>query len=647
MLTVEDHRHIPPRDVRALRPQVGGEPEVQPRRGAVDPLVDLPVQGCARRIVGGAAGAQNQRVRHGIRVERIVAAGAEIAGIEERIEEIVGVGVIGPPVEHYHVGLAFAGRLALARGVALDQLDPDADRLELSLHRLRHPRQLDIARMAPQRGGDPASIAGSGEQPFCLDGVVVVARARGVALPPGKTGRDRSPGENATPAVNGGENLGRVHGVVDRLPHPHVLERSAPVVERHVHHPQGGLLEQQVRVVPPPLRRLAERHFHHAAPPRLELRRPRERLRDDPHRQRVGGRRPTPIVRVLGEHQVVVVLPGHEAPGAGAHRMLTEVRLRGEGRRYDRGYGHREELGKDRERLRQVEGDGRISQQLDARYVARPAGGVGFRTGDRVERPGAPAGPPRARRQPQARVVARQARGVTRSVRMQSGVEKVDSVAGGSQHRGAARPRQLRALLPFLLVAVSAAAPLAAQQERVVRGLSFEGNHAIDDYTLETAIATSSSSVFASLWLLRWMGLGEKRYFNELEFRRDVVRLLLLYRQSGYMNAVVDTMVRREGGDVHVLFRIYEGEPVRLTKLKLVGLDSILGVAALKRTLPLREGEPFNRTLFQASADTIADRLRNLGYPYAELLRSYDVDATALKAEASLEALPGPRARID
>ena len=193
---------------------------------------------------------------------------------------------------------------------------------------------------------------------------------------------------------------------------------------------------------------------------------------------------------------------------------------------------------------------------------------------------------------------------------------------------------------------MSAAAPLAAQQERVVRGLSFEGNHAIDDYTLKTAIATSSSSVFASLWLLRWMGLGEKRYFNELEFRRDVVRLLLLYRQSGYMNAVVDTVVRREGGDVHVLFRIYEGEPVRLTKLALVGLDSILDVAALKRTLPLQEWEPFNRMLFQASADTIADRLRNLGYPYAQILRSYDVDAAALKAEATLEALPGPRARI-
>src|SRR5881409_1607149 len=231
---------------------------------------------------------------------------------------------------------------------------------------------------------------------------------------------------------------------------------------------------------------------------------------------------------------------------------------------------------------------------------------------------------------------------------MWSGVEKVDSAGGGSQHRDAARLRQLRALRLTLLVAVFAAAPLAAQQEqqRVVRGLSFEGNHAIDDYTLSTAIATTNSSAFATSPFLRWMGLGEKRYFNELEFRRDVVRLLLLYRQSGYMNAVVDTVVRREAGDVHVLFRIYEGEPVRLTRLSLVGLDSLLDVVALKRTLPLRQGEPFNRTLFQASADTIADRLRNLGYPYAELLRSYDVDATALKAEATLEALPGPRARI-
>ena len=231
---------------------------------------------------------------------------------------------------------------------------------------------------------------------------------------------------------------------------------------------------------------------------------------------------------------------------------------------------------------------------------------------------------------------------------MESGVEKVDSAGGGSQHRDAARLRQLRALRLSLLVAVFAAAPLAAQQEqqRVVRGLSFEGNHALDDYTLSTAIATTNSSVFATSPFLRWLGLGEKRSFNELEFRRDVIRLLLLYRQSGYMNAVVDTLVRREGRDVYLKFRIYEGDPVRLAALDILGLDSIFDVRSLKRGLPLQVGDPFNRALFQASADTIVSRLKNLGYPYADILRNYDVDVAALRAVATLEALPGRRLRV-
>ncbi len=233
---------------------------------------------------------------------------------------------------------------------------------------------------------------------------------------------------------------------------------------------------------------------------------------------------------------------------------------------------------------------------------------------------------------------------------MGSGVEKVDSAAGASQHRGPARLRQLRALASVLLVAVSAAAPLplAAQQEqqRVVRGLSFEGNHALDDYTLSTAISTSNSSWFARAFLIRSIGLGEKRSFNELEFRRDVIRLLLLYRQSGYMNAVVDTIVRREDRDVYVTFRIYEGEPVRLTRLDILGFDSVGNVAALKRSLPLQVGDPFNRFLFQASADTIVSGLRNRGYLFGTVLRNFDVDAAALTAQATLEAVPGPRVRI-
>lgn len=198
-----------------------------------------------------------------------------------------------------------------------------------------------------------------------------------------------------------------------------------------------------------------------------------------------------------------------------------------------------------------------------------------------------------------------------------------------------------------LLVAVAAAAlhPLAAQQEqqRVVRGLSFKGNHAIDDYTLSSAIATSNSSTFATLWLLRWTQLGEKRYLNELEFRRDVLRLRLLYSRSGYVNAVVDTTVERTVRDAFITFRITEGEPVRLTRLDVVGADTLFDVARLKHDLPFQVGAPFNRFLLQASADTLVTLLRNRGYPYARVLRDFDEDEVALTATATLEVVPGPR----
>jgi len=200
-----------------------------------------------------------------------------------------------------------------------------------------------------------------------------------------------------------------------------------------------------------------------------------------------------------------------------------------------------------------------------------------------------------------------------------------------------------------VLATLPAATGLAAQQqdqERVVRELAFVGNKALDDLTLESAIATTNSSWWARFALVRWVGLGEKRYFSELEFRRDVVRLMLLYRQSGYMSAVVDTVVRRTPRDVYVEFRIHEGEPVRVTSLEVKGVDGIFNVEKLKGDLPLQVGDPFNRFLLQASADTIVQRLKNSGYPYAEVLRNFDSEAGALRADVELDAQPGARMRV-
>ena len=201
------------------------------------------------------------------------------------------------------------------------------------------------------------------------------------------------------------------------------------------------------------------------------------------------------------------------------------------------------------------------------------------------------------------------------------------------------------ALLSPLLLAAS----LQAQEpERVVRGLDFEGNRSIPDEVLAAAISTTNSSWFARAFLFRWLGLGEKRYFDEDEFRRDVIRLHVLYRRSGFPNAAVDTTVRREPESVFITFLIEEGEPMRVTSLEISGLDSLppwlRRLAVLD--LPLREGERFNRYLMQASADSIERRLRDRGYPSATVFTGFEADRASLTARMTLDVDPSTRAVI-
>jgi len=210
-----------------------------------------------------------------------------------------------------------------------------------------------------------------------------------------------------------------------------------------------------------------------------------------------------------------------------------------------------------------------------------------------------------------------------------------------------------RAFILLLLCVVARALPAQerAPGELVVRGLSFEGNRAIDDYTLKASIATSESSAWQRYWWLRapfgLFGFGEKRYFDETEFRRDVLRVELLYRQTGFFEAELDTLLRRTSEDVWITIRVREGSPVRVVAVDVQGTEGIAATRELIRDLPLRVGDPFNRFLLQASADTIRAMLANRGYPFVEIYQGFDENRPAHEARVEFTVDPGPRARVD
>ncbi|HEX7051048.1 MAG TPA: BamA/TamA family outer membrane protein [Longimicrobiales bacterium] len=144
----------------------------------------------------------------------------------------------------------------------------------------------------------------------------------------------------------------------------------------------------------------------------------------------------------------------------------------------------------------------------------------------------------------------------------------------------------------------------------------------------------------------------EERRLDAGTVLRDVRRLALFYRQSGYFGTEVVPAVepvRPEDG-VEVRFVILRGDPVTLESFRVEGVDTVLDAEQLRELrarLPLREGELFDVGDFAASADTVQSTLLELGRAYAQVLRNYAVDTVVDVARATLRAVPGPRVVVD
>lgn len=196
-----------------------------------------------------------------------------------------------------------------------------------------------------------------------------------------------------------------------------------------------------------------------------------------------------------------------------------------------------------------------------------------------------------------------------------------------------------------LLLAALSADSLAAQGrpgQLYVGRVRFDGNKALDDVVLASSISTSSSS-----WIFRWFRkFGERQEFDEIEFRRDVVRLQLLYRQHGFYEAKVDTALDRGDRLIDPRFTITEGPPIVVDSVAVTGVDSVRGGPGLAGGLPLGRGDRFDRFVFDASGDSLAFAVRDRGYPFAIVFRNFTVNRLTRIATVQYDVLPGPYAHI-
>lgn len=205
----------------------------------------------------------------------------------------------------------------------------------------------------------------------------------------------------------------------------------------------------------------------------------------------------------------------------------------------------------------------------------------------------------------------------------------------------------LRPLAPALgpiLLLLALAAPVAAQEREVV-GLRFEGASSLAHEELAAGIITTATRCPNLLYeLVCWAGIARvPAYLDPTVLESDALRIRVLYHERGFRAARVRPDTVPAGRGVRVVFRIDEGEPVRVAELALEGAPAELG----RRPLPLRPGAPFDMVAYEAGRDTLLAWLRNNGFARGHVLLGYQISADApLSARVRYDMVPGPRARF-
>ena len=137
-------------------------------------------------------------------------------------------------------------------------------------------------------------------------------------------------------------------------------------------------------------------------------------------------------------------------------------------------------------------------------------------------------------------------------------------------------------------------------------------------------------------------------YFDPLAFQLDLRRIELYYRARGFFDAHVlstDVVPAKTPNSVDVTVNLDEGPATKLAGIKLAGLDTLGDDGRdLRSYFALRKGQVFDYAFYVDQKELIEERLKALGYAFAEVRGSIVVDRDRRLADIALDVTAGPRA---
>jgi len=179
-----------------------------------------------------------------------------------------------------------------------------------------------------------------------------------------------------------------------------------------------------------------------------------------------------------------------------------------------------------------------------------------------------------------------------------------------------------------------------------VRRLVFNGVSHIDVRDLERSISTQATkcrSLLLEPFCLISHGstFQDRHYFDENEFRRDVLRIRLYYWKRGYRDAQVDTSVAIIGPrQARVTFDVHENQPTLIRKMAITYDSTLISNKIRDRLTLLRANDPLDLIVLDSMRVLFQDELWDRGYGDAVVDTSVVVDTTSRLADVGLRLTP-------
>jgi outer membrane protein assembly factor BamA len=192
-----------------------------------------------------------------------------------------------------------------------------------------------------------------------------------------------------------------------------------------------------------------------------------------------------------------------------------------------------------------------------------------------------------------------------------------------------------------VLTLASACAHRRDESRPWVRTLVLHGVHHVDERDLRRHLVTEETERLA------W---ADKKPFDPFALRIDTATIESYYRAHGFFDArVVSTDVN--GADkpnaVNVELFVDEGAVTKVASVKVDGLDVIGDDAKpIFRNLDLRKGQIFDHARYEAEKGEMRQRLKTLGYAWADVHGDVVVDRDRHVADVTLKTDPGLKATV-